>query len=105
VHRPTRAARGARRLLSDPLAPHRRRHRDRRHANQASRKPMNAYEEAPGIDLPDERVAVCGDWHGNLQWVSTLTRALTSLAPDVKTILQVGDWWMDPAASDRVFAE
>jgi hypothetical protein len=66
---------------------------------------MNAYEEAPGIDLPDERVAVCGDWHGNLQWVSTLTRALTSLAPDVKTILQVGDWWMDPAASDRVFAE
>ncbi len=47
-----------------------------------------------------KRVAVCGDWHGNLGWLRTLARAIPRLAPDVTTVLQLGDWWMDRKASD-----
>lgn len=65
---------------------------------------MKALEYATHIDLPDKRVAVCGDWHGNEAWVRLLGRALPTLAPDVTTILQLGDWWMDPAALDEAFA-
>jgi hypothetical protein len=34
-----------------------------------------------------------------------LTRALPSLAPDVTTVLQLGDWGMDPLETDALFAE
>lgn len=66
---------------------------------------MKALEYASDIALPDQRVAVCGDWHGNLGWVRTLSRVLPALAPDVTTILQLGDWWMDPDLTDEVFAD
>lgn len=34
-----------------------------------------------------------------------LARALPYLAPDVTTILQLGDWWMPPTEVDEAFAE
>lgn len=59
---------------------------------------MDALEVAEDITLPDTRVALCGDWHGNIGWVRTLAKAIPHLAPDIRTILQLGDWSMDPAA-------
>lgn len=66
---------------------------------------MRALEYSDHIELPDTRVAVCGDWHGNGGWVETLAKILIALAPDVTTILQLGDWWMDPGLTDEIFAE
>lgn len=66
---------------------------------------MRALEHARRISLADERVAVCGDWHGNIGWLRMLTRALPNLAYDVTTVLQLGDWGMDPLATDALFAE
>lgn len=57
----------------------------------------------PEMSLPDARVAVCGDWHGNIGWLRTLAPAIRRLAPDVTTVLQLGDWWMDTEHSDRIF--
>ncbi len=65
---------------------------------------MRSLEYATDITLPDQRVAVCGDWHGNIGWLQTLARVLPVLAPGVTTILQLGDWWMDPAVTDEIFA-
>lgn len=65
---------------------------------------MEAFEYTDRIVLDDQRVAVCGDWHGNVGWLRTLAKVLPALAPDVTTILQLGDWWMDPAVTDEVFA-
>ncbi|MGS0561370.1 metallophosphoesterase family protein [Microbacterium aurugineum] len=64
---------------------------------------MEAFEYADQISLDDQRVAVCGDWHGNIGWVRTLARIIPALAPDVTTILQLGDWWMDPVLTDEIF--
>lgn len=66
---------------------------------------MKALEYAEHMVLDDSRVAVCGDWHGNVGWVRTLARVISALAPDVTTILQLGDWWMDPAVTDEIFAD
>lgn len=65
---------------------------------------MKALETASTFDLTDERVAICGDWHGNVGWVRTAARAISRLAPDVKTVLQAGDWWMDLAKSDQIMS-
>ncbi|MBM7466102.1 metallophosphoesterase [Microbacterium esteraromaticum] len=65
---------------------------------------VKALEHATRIALTDERVAVCGDWHGNLGWLRMLTRALPNLAYDVTTILQLGDWGMDPLETEPLFA-
>lgn len=67
--------------------------------------PVKALETQTGFSLPDQRVAVCGDWHGNLGWLRLLTRALPDLAHDMTTIFQLGDWWMDPLETDALFAE
>jgi hypothetical protein len=66
---------------------------------------LQALETASTITLPDEQVAVCGDWHGNIPWLRMLAPALATLAPDVKTVLQLGDWWMDITESDRIFTD
>lgn len=68
---------------------------------------MTAAQPAPPhvVDLTVERVAVCGDWHGDLSWVRALAQAIRAIAPDVTTILQLGDWWMDLAESDRIFMD
>lgn len=65
---------------------------------------MKVLEYADRIVLNDQRVAVCGDWHGNVGWVRTLARVIPVMAPDVTTILQLGDWWMDPTLTDEIFA-
>jgi len=66
---------------------------------------MRALEYATDITLPDERVAVCGDWHGNVGWARIIARALPALAPEVTTMLHLGDWQMPPIETDEVFAE
>lgn len=66
---------------------------------------MQTRDHAKDIDLPDQRVAVCGDWHGNQAWARMISRALPYLAPDVTTLLHLGDWWMPPGAVDEIFAE
>lgn len=66
---------------------------------------MHALETADTFGLTDDRVAVTGDWHGNEGWVRTLGRATGSLAPEVTTVLQLGDWWTNPEAVDRAFAK
>ncbi|WP_101845311.1 metallophosphoesterase [Zhihengliuella sp. ISTPL4] len=66
---------------------------------------MKALEHKTSITLPDQRVAVCGDWHGNIGWARTIARVLPYLASDVTTLLHLGDWWMPEAEIDEVFAE
>lgn len=66
---------------------------------------MKVYEHARDLVLDDQRVAVCGDWHGNVGWARMLSRALPYLAPDVRTMLHLGDWWMTPAETDDIFAD
>lgn len=66
---------------------------------------MKALEYASDITLPDQRVVVCGDWHGNIGWARTIARVLPYMAPDVTTMLHLGDWWMPPTEIDDAFAE
>lgn len=66
---------------------------------------MRVFESAASFSLSDARVAVCGDWHGNVGWLRTIAPAIRALAPDVQTVLQLGDWWTDPAVSDRIFRD
>ncbi|MFE7065596.1 metallophosphoesterase [Microbacterium sp. NPDC057658] len=66
---------------------------------------MKALEYASDIVLPDQRVAVCGDWHGNVGWARSIARVLPALAPDIATMLHLGDWWMEPAETDEIFAD
>lgn len=56
---------------------------------------MQVFEAVETISLPDERVWVAGDWHGNSAWVQTLLPALRRIDPEIKTLLHAGDWWMD----------
>jgi hypothetical protein len=63
--------------------------------------PLRTFEYATEISIPERRVAVCGDWHGNYRWMDIVARSVRSLAPDVTTILQLGDWWMDPDTTDE----
>lgn len=58
--------------------------------------PIEAREVAREVSLPDQRVAVVGDVHGNFRWLDIVARSIQRLAPDVTTILQLGDWAMDP---------
>ncbi|QDE35598.1 metallophosphatase family protein [Microbacterium foliorum] len=66
---------------------------------------MRALEYTSTTALPDQRVAVCGDWHGNIGWARTIARVLPYLASDVTTMLHLGDWSMPEAEIDEIFAE
>lgn len=66
---------------------------------------MRSFEHASRIALPDSRVAVCGDWHGNVGWARTVARVLPHMAPNVTTLLHLGDWWMPPEEVDDAFVE
>lgn len=70
-----------------------------------SRPAMRVLAYENHVNLPDERVAVCGDWHGNVGWARTLARALPALAPDVTTMVHLGDWSMPTTETDAAFAE
>lgn len=63
--------------------------------------PLKALELASTVDLPDQRVAVVGDIHGNFRWLDIVARAVQTLAPDITTMLQLGDWAMDPDTTDE----
>jgi len=63
--------------------------------------PLRALDTASNITLPDQRVAVVGDIHGNFRWLDIVARAAQTLAPDVTTMLQLGDWAMDPDTTDE----
>lgn len=63
--------------------------------------PLKALELASTVDLPDQRVAVVGDIHGDFRWLDIVARAVQTLAPDVTTMLQLGDWAMDPGTTDE----
>lgn len=48
-----------------------------------------------GLDLTlpgEQRVAIAGDWHGNIRWIQTALPRLHRAAPDVRTVLQLGDF-------------
>ncbi|MEV4735179.1 metallophosphoesterase [Microbacterium sp. LWO14-1.2] len=62
---------------------------------------LKALELASTVDLPDQRVAVVGDIHGDFRWLDIVARAVQTLAPDVTTMLQLGDWAMDPGMTDE----
>lgn len=56
--------------------------------------------ETPSLDLtsgsvPETTVALAGDWHGRVHWIGTAIPALHHAAPEVRTILHVGDLWPD----------
>ncbi|KJQ52520.1 metallophosphoesterase family protein [Microbacterium sp. SA39] len=62
---------------------------------------MKALEYQRQIVLPDQRVAVVGDIHGNFRWLDIVAKATQTLAPDVTTMLQLGDWAMDSDTTDE----
>lgn len=62
---------------------------------------MQVFETAATIDIPDERVWVVGDLHGNTRWVQALLPAMRRLDPSVRTILQLGDYGFDHGRSGR----
>ena len=63
--------------------------------------PLRALEFEPELNLADRRVAVVGDIHGNFRWLDIAARAVQKLAPDITTMLQLGDWAMDPDTTDE----
>ena len=42
------------------------------------------------------RIAVAGDWHGNIDWVRQVVTVLRDRAPEVDTIFQLGDFGFFP---------
>ncbi|GAB2461489.1 metallophosphoesterase family protein [Xylanimonas ulmi] len=48
------------------------------------------------LALPDTRVAVAGDWHGDTWWAKRALDRLDDAAPDVRTVLHVGDLGVGP---------
>jgi hypothetical protein len=56
------------------------------------------------MTLPGEtRVAIAGDWHGNIRWVGRAIPALRRHAPDVRTILHAGDFGIWPGSMGKSF--
>lgn len=62
---------------------------------------MRVRDTSHEVSLPDRRVAVVGDIHGNFRWLDIAARAVQRLAPDITTMLQLGDWAMDPDTTDE----
>lgn len=49
------------------------------------------------------RVAIAGDWHGNIDWVRRVVMLLRDRAPEVDTILQLGDFGFFPRRTGQYF--
>lgn len=63
---------------------------------------MEAVQDVAIVDLQDGRVAVCGDWHGNLPWIG---RAIAAAGrADVRTLLHVGDFGFWPGGTADLLA-
>lgn len=56
---------------------------------------LETLESTGTFDLPDERVGVVGDLHGNAGWVQTLLPAMRRFDPTMRTVLQLGDYGFD----------
>lgn len=56
---------------------------------------METLESSRTFDLPDERVWVVGDLHGNAGWIQTLLPAMRRFDPTMRTLLQLGDYGFD----------
>lgn len=54
---------------------------------------MRIFELAATLNLPDDRVWVAGDWHGNEAWASLALQSMGQHDGDVKTLLHLGDFW------------
>lgn len=50
--------------------------------------------------LPDPRVWMCGDWHGNVGWLQTVLPAMQRRDRGITTVLHAGDWRMEPDSVD-----
>lgn len=59
---------------------------------------MHAIETASTFDLPDERVWVVGDLHGNARRIQSVLPAMRRFDPTVRTVLQLGDYGFDHGA-------
>lgn len=62
---------------------------------------MDVLEVASEIDLPDRAVWLLGDVHGNTQWIQRAFPAMKRSDPDLRTVLQLGDWWQDTRPVDH----
>jgi len=51
----------------------------------------------------ETRVAVAGDWHGSALWLQTIIPAIHRSAPDVQSILHVGDFGIFPDRRGKRF--
>jgi hypothetical protein len=51
----------------------------------------------------ETRVAVAGDWHGSTLWLQTIIPAIHRTAPDIQTILHVGDFGIYPDRRGKGF--
>ena len=56
-------------------------------------------------DADQRVVAVAGDWHGSISWVQTVLPALARVAPEVRTVLHVGDFGISRGLRGRVFLD
>lgn len=61
---------------------------------------MEVLEAARTMNLPDPRVWVVGDWHGNVGWVQRLLPALGRIDRQIETLLHVGDFWTSTRTID-----
>ena len=62
--------------------------------------PVKALETAPTMDLPDTRVAVAGDWHGNLRWIGRAIPAAARAA--ASTLIHLGDFGIWPGQTAQL---
>jgi hypothetical protein len=51
----------------------------------------------------ETRVAVAGDWHGSALWLQSIVPAIHRTAPDILTILHVGDFGIYPDRRGKGF--
>lgn len=71
-------------------------------AGEGDRRGDRSSERAAQSESPDQRVTAGGDLHGNFRWLDVAAGSVQTLAPGVWTMLQLGDWWMDPGSTDEV---
>lgn len=61
----------------------------------------------PDLTLPggESAVVIAGDWHGNVTWVQQTLPFLRRAVPEVKTVLQLGDFGFWPERPGQGFVQ
>jgi hypothetical protein len=59
-------------------------------------------ESVPSVGLSG-RVAIAGDWHGNIEWVQSAIPRLHRQAPDVTALFHLGDFGLFPTPAGTAF--